>query len=68
VVVGVAVAVVLAGATRRAAAAGTAAVLVVVALAAVTPMARRLNDPFPGAELGRLAAGRAASWPTTPAR
>jgi alpha-1,2-mannosyltransferase len=58
VVVGVAVAVVLAGATRRVAAAGTAVVLVVVALAAVTPMARRLNDPFPGAELGRLAAGR----------
>ncbi len=47
----------------------TAAVLVVVAIAAVTPMAMRLNDPFPGAQLGppRGRAG-AASWPTTPAR
>jgi hypothetical protein len=58
VVVGVAVAVVLARATRRVAAAATAAVLVVVAVAAVTPMARRLNDPFPGAQLGRLAVGK----------
>jgi hypothetical protein len=58
VVVGIAVAVVLAGATRRVAAAGTAAVLVVVAVAAVTPMAQRLNDPFPGAQLGRLAGGK----------
>jgi alpha-1,2-mannosyltransferase len=58
VVVGVAVTVVLARATRRVAAAATAAVLVVVTGAAVTPMARRLNDPFPGAQLGRLAVGK----------
>jgi 4-amino-4-deoxy-L-arabinose transferase-like glycosyltransferase len=58
VVVGVAVAVVLARAPRRVAVAGTAAVVAVVVLAAVTPMARPLNDPFPGAQLGRLTVGR----------
>jgi alpha-1,2-mannosyltransferase len=58
VVVGVAVAVVLAHASRRVAVAGTTAVLAMVLLAAVTPLARPLNIPFPGPQLGRLAGGR----------
>jgi alpha-1,2-mannosyltransferase len=58
VVVGVAVAVALAHASRRAAVVGTTAVIAVVLLAAVTPLARPLNDPFPGPQLGRLAGGR----------
>ena len=58
VMVGVAAGVALARQQRAVSVTGLAAVVGVLAVAAVIPLSRPLNDPFPGAHLGRLAGGR----------
>ncbi len=57
VVVGVGVGVAMARANRAVSVTGLAAVVGVLAVAAVLPLSRPLNAPFPGAHLGRLAGG-----------
>ena len=58
VMVGVAAGVALARINWAGSVTGLAAVVGVLAVAAVIPLSRPLNDPFPGAHLGRLAGGR----------
>ena len=57
-VVGIGCGVLLERLPRPVAVTGALAAVVVITLAAVTPMSRHLNDPFPGTQLGRLAVGR----------